>query len=211
MILSSVRLLPDERLYLHNLRGDVTAVRRVIRRQPGSNGKLAVAGLSTDPEWLEATVRRIDEPLAPSTDLPDGGRVGDWLLEVRLGDDPAWGLTRAELAFDTGLDPQRRATFQVQVNLRPPVNLSSKQIALEGDAEQMLLMSVRSGVPADDLTIDSEPEALQVRVEPFGVRRYKLHVSWPEASGTRESNGSVTIRIGDAPYVVPVTRSEGGG
>jgi hypothetical protein len=178
--------------------------RLLVRRDPTETGELHVTAVRPSADWFSVTATRLEEPLPAGDGLP-AGQPGDWLLEGRLAGNPPYGVTRGQLSFKTGLPRQPEMTVAVLANLRPPVQLTGEPIQLslgEGEtSEATVLFSVRPGLDPDALRIDPEPEALEVTLEPAGMRFYKALVRW---SGGRFHGGALVFKLGEERYRVPV-------
>jgi hypothetical protein len=202
-VISSTTLLPDDKIYLDNLHPDGVVQRRLVRGNPLDKGTLAIRQLQSSAPWLAVSARRLDAPLPETMGLP-ASRDGDWLLEVGVTGQIPYGAQSEKVTFVTGMERQPQVEIPVYARLLPPVNLASQTLVLEGDPSQVqetLVLSVRHGLEDQELRVESEPEALEVELEPAGGRSYKAHVRW---AGARRENGTIRFRINGETYPVAV-------
>jgi hypothetical protein len=159
--------------------------------------------------WLTASAVRLEQPRARGAGLP-AARPGDWLLEVRFRDDEVrFGRRAATVGFKTGLARQPSAEVEVESNIAPPVELSTKRLVLSprGTRESggTLFASVRAGLDPSLLRVDAEPEGLEVALEPATARMYQVDVLW---KGDKLEQGVLVFRMGHE--TVRVTVEQGG-
>jgi hypothetical protein len=207
-VISSATLIPDDQIYLDNLTENGTLQRRIVRANPLDKGELDIRGIESSAPWLRVTARELDGPLPEDMRLPPS-REGDWLLEITVQGEIPYGAKSERVKFDTGLARQPRVELPVYARLLPPVNLSSQTLVLAGDdptqVEETLVLSVRHGLPAEELRVEAEPEALRVELEPSGGRTYKAHVRW---AGAQREKGTIRFRIAGETYPVAVEWGE---
>ena len=125
-VLTSIVVLPGDRVKMSNLREGMSSSTLLIRKEPNETGVLEVRNLETSAPWLLARVRKL-EAVRPATDRVPEGQPGDWLLEVEISAQPESivpGVQKEEIRFDTGLELQPTVTLPVAVYYRPPPNPS---------------------------------------------------------------------------------------
>lgn len=206
-VLASVMVLPRESVHLTNLRRGMERASLIIRRDPSESGEVALSGVQSSAEWISARVRRLDTPEAVAEGLPHSV-PGDWLLEIDLTAAPPYGRSQQKVRFKTGLPRQPEVELPLLVDLRPPVNLPSDRLLLPAAAEgevatHTLSFSLRNGVDPSGLSVEGEPETLDVEVDRSGPRGWQALVRWPE-DGRQE--GRITFRAGDETQSLPVIR-----
>lgn len=207
VVVGSVIVLPREHLVIGGPPGRSGGSRVLVRQDPTEIGKLQIEELSTSLPWLSASARKLEEPMPPGDGLPRG-EIGDWLVEVEVEDraQVGTGRSRAELRFKTGLKRQPEVAVPITVDLRPPVNLSVPRLVLlppaEGEAAtKTVLATVRRGLDADALEVDTGNPALEAELEPVGPRRFKVHFTW---NGEELGDTSVLFKVGRESHQLPV-------
>jgi hypothetical protein len=207
VVLGSVVVLPREHLVIGGPPGRSGGSRVLVRRDPMETGKLQVAELETSQPWLSAKARKLEEPTPPGEGLPKG-EIGDWLVEVDVEDrsQVVSGRSRAELRFKTGLKRQPEVSIPITVDLRPPVNLSVPRLVFlppaEGEvASRTVVATVRRGLDANTLEVETGHPALKAELEPVGPRRFNVHFSW---TGEELGDAAVLFRVGPESHQLPV-------
>jgi hypothetical protein len=207
VVLGSVVVLPREQLVIGGPAGRIGGSRVLVRQDPLETGKLEITDLETTSPWLSATARRLEEPTPPGEGLPKG-QIGDWLVEVAIDDSgrTSTGRTRDELRFKTGLKRQPEVSIPITVDLRPPVNLSVPRLVLippaEGEvASKTVMATVRRGLEANALKVETGNPALEAKLDLVGPRRYEVHFTW---NGEELGDASVLFRVGSESHRLPV-------
>jgi hypothetical protein len=213
VILGSVIVLPREYITVGGPPTGKRGSKVLVRQDPLESGELTITDLKTSLPWLEARAERLEQKRPPSDGLPVG-RPGDYLLEVEAERPPEIPSerTRAQLSFKTGLKRQPEVTIPINIDLRPPVILSTKRLLLAPPADGevtngTILVSVRPGLNPGLLRAEASPDSLKVELEPAGSRRFKAHVSW---DGGKLEGGAVIFNVGGESHELPV-QSAGSG
>lgn len=212
IVLGSVIVLPREHIVIGGPPGRSGGSRVLVRRDPTESGELKIADLRTSLPGLSAEARRLEEPTPPGQGLPKG-EVGDWLVEVSVEDRSkiSAGRSRAELNFKSGLKRQPDVSIPITVDLRPPVNLSVPRLVLQPPADgevadKTVMATVRRGLDANALKVETGSPALKAELEPVGPRRFKVHFSW---TGEDLGDAAVVFRVGSESHQLPVKVAPG--
>ncbi len=207
IVLGSVVVLPREHLVIGGPGGLYGGSRVLVRQDPTETGKLHIQELTTSLPWLSASARKLEEPTPPGDGLPRG-EIGDWLVEVGIEDQNQVrpGSSRAELRFKTGLKRQPEVTIPIMVDLRPPVTLSVPRLVFlppaKGEvATKTVMATVRRGLEASELVVETGSPAIQAELEPAGPSRFKVHFTW---NGEELGDAAVLFRVGPESYQLPV-------
>jgi hypothetical protein len=208
-VVTSIEILPSDAVLLRTRPGHDTAARVLVRKDSTEAGKLVVRDLVTSEEWLTAKAEELTARRPAGGGLPEG-LPGDWLIDVALKGWPTTGHTTASVRFATGLPREPTSTITLDVETRPPVNVSSLPVdhaaSPDGSARGTVFLSVREGLdPAELRIVDAAPEQVGARLEPAGGRMYRLHVEWRRS---REASGTVKLQIGGEAFDVPLQWSE---
>ncbi len=200
-VVGSVVVLPDERFVLGNVGSTRRFMERLVQKDPTEKGELEISDIRTSFPWLTATARQLTENRPGARNRP-GGRVGDWILELQVEGSPGYSKQEGTVEFKTGLERQPMVSLPVRIDFRAPVNLSKRAIELQGKpAKDTVLLSVRRGLDAEQLTVEAEPESLKVKLEKSGERMFKAHVEW---SGGAATEGVVTFGLDQDRIELPV-------
>ncbi len=200
-VVGSVVVLPDERFVLGNVGHTRRFMERVVQKDPTETGKLKITDIRTSFPWLTAGARQLTENRPGERNRP-GGRVGDWVVELKVDGSPGYSKQEGTVEFKTGLERQPVVSLPVRIDFRAPVNLSKRALELEGkQATDTVLLSVRRGLDPEQLTVQAEPESLKVELEKSGERMYKAHVEWRGGAATE---GVVTFGLDQDRIELPV-------
>jgi hypothetical protein len=176
----------------------------IVRRDATERGKLVIRDLVASVDWIDVTARELTERRPAGDGLPET-LPGDWLIELGVRGWPSAGLSHASLKFATGLPREPTVTIPLDVELQPPVNVSSVPIVLragpEGPGRSLVLLSVREGLDPKSLAVETSPPEMVARLEPAGGRMYRMHVEW---ASPRRTAGRVKLRVGSEAFEVPV-------
>jgi hypothetical protein len=203
-VLSIVTLLPREIMAVSNAGPQRDRSRVLIRKDPNEPGELKITELSSSVPWVAAEATRLEEPRPAADGLP-AGRPGDWLLAVNAVEPVRYERRRTEIKFKTGLQRQAEMTVPVMVDLRPPVNVSMREVRIQpprdgSPSTATVAVSLRRGLEGP-LAVEVEPELLSVELVKTGPRFYKAHVSWEEGE---LATGSIVFSVGEERVSVPV-------
>ena len=213
-VLGSVILLPRASLSI-GWQTQSTNRRLLVRKDPSEEGELVVSGLSTGKPWLKASARRV-EVMEPGGDGFPAAAPGDWIVDLELGEKAQSGVSREELRFKTGLPREPEVGVPVVVTMLPAVALRPESLVLPMPApgrqvEAPILVVVRRDVGSEALEAEVVPETFAVRLEKSGGRHYKAMVSWTDSGPDTAREGTVTFRLGEDSFEVPVRVGEPAG
>ncbi len=201
-VVGAVSVLPDDDVLLVTRPGSLPASRRVIRKETGVAGDLEVSALAPSAAWLQAKAR----PLALARPAGDGlpeVLPGDWLIEVSVVGEPAYGRRRESVQFSTGLAREPRTAITVSTDFVAPINVSVPRVALSARApRETVLISVREGSDPEQLRVETRPEALRAAIEPAGDRFFRIEVSGSEALAGAPA--AVVFWLGAEQFRLPV-------
>lgn len=202
-VVTSVIVLPNEAIPIQC--GNPT-VRRLIQKDPTESGTLEISGLTASVPWLSAKVERVQAMLPPGADGVPEAHPGDWLLFVEMTDAAPMGRSMQSIEFKTGLARQPVVQLRVTTYVQPAINLSKQRIVLPTAAsasEDMLTLTLRQGLDAEVVKVESQPQTMKVELVPAGQRHYRVLVHW---EGSQPEEGSITFHVGAEQVVLPVQR-----
>jgi hypothetical protein len=201
-VVGGVNVLPDDQIHLVNRPGQIATGRRVIRKDPSSVGDLVVSSIAPSVAWLQASARELTEPRPAGDGLPEI-LPGDWLFEVAVTGEPAYGAQRASIRFATGLSREPLTAVAVTTDLRSPVNLSKSSVVLSAEApSDTIVVSVREGADPAALRVEARPPALQVELEPVAGRFFRVEVAGSDALSGQPA--AIIFRLGAEQLRLPV-------
>jgi hypothetical protein len=212
VVLGSVAVLPREHIMIGGPADRSGGSKVLVRQDPTETGELQISDLQASLPWLSAEAHRLEDPMAAAGGLPKG-EAGDWLLEVKIADrsQARTGHARAELHFKTGLKRQPEVSIPITVDLRPPVNLSVPRLVFEKPAEgevaeKTILATVRRGLDANKLEVETGTPSIVAELEPSGPRRFKVHFTW---TGGELKDASILFKVGSESHHLPVKVAPG--
>jgi hypothetical protein len=181
----------------------------LVRTEPSETGVVEIVDVKPSVPWLVATVERLEEP-RPGGDGVPAGIPGDWLIGVTLGPSAPFGRFRESLQVRTGLEREPELTIPVIVTRQAPILLSAERVVFPRESDpseqpQTVLLSVRRDLDPADLTVETDADLLTVELEPSGERGYKVRVRW---EGDERPHGTITFRVGNESYELPVAEPE---
>jgi hypothetical protein len=207
-VVASVDVLPSKEVFLRTRPGHPAAARVIVRRDETEQGRLVIRDVVASAPWIDVTATELTEHRPPVDGLPEAF-PGDWLLELGVRGWPSVGRSHETVKFSTGLSREPTVTIPLDVELRPPVNVSAVPIVLQagpgGSGRSMVVLSVRDGLDPRALAVETTPPELAARLEPAGGRMYRMYVEWA-ARGA--GAGRVKLRVGNEVFEVPVEWAE---
>jgi len=201
-VIGAVRVLPVGDVFLYNRVGRLPWTSRLLSKHPDEEGELEVADIKPSADWLVVRATKLEAPREAGGGLPEAS-AGDWILEVGVKGEVAYGRSEQSVEFSTGLSREPVASVPVVLDLRPPVNLSMSEIVLSsGKPRETIVLSVREGADPSALRAEAESDGLQLELEPAGVRFFKVHVTGSDALG--DSGGAILFHVGLETLRLPV-------
>ena len=190
-----------------------TPARILIRRDPTEQGEFRFTDLTTSVPWVKVSSRAVTADEAAHDGLPDA-RSGDVELTMVAEGAPV-GVHLQSVTFKTGLAREPLVTVPVRVVTRPPIHLQPSELILNpdpnvpGTASGQVLGSLREDVDAKDLVVSADAPAFKVRLEPPGVRAFRVIVEWSGSAENTPTETTVRFRAGEqsAPLRVRVNLS----
>ena len=204
VVRASVAILPAANARLSNVRRDADRVLLLVKKDPTEKGELRIHDLRASVPWITTEARRLNIIRHAADGIPTG-RVGDWIVELGIGDKVEYGSRNERVHFSTGLAREPEISFPVGVVLQTPVNTSVEQVMIvPGQPVEPLLLVVRRGIDPETLQVEAEPASLGIQVTATGPRHFKVELQW---DGGEAAEGSLSIRVADKqPFQLPVIR-----
>jgi hypothetical protein len=193
-VLTSVEILPGDKIVLGNGRGLKTEQELLVLKSPDETGVLTIGELESDNPGLEIEAERFEQ----RTNVPFLGTAaaGDWKLRVRLRPDAAAGSSNSTLRFSTGLEREPSVTVTVKTNVARPVNLVKDRVKLARGPENALSVHamVRRGLDVSAMRVQSPHKGLLVTAEPGEGRAWTLRLEATDAKTLPA--GEYKVRLG---------------
>lgn len=204
-VVGSVNLFPRDKARLSDRTPGGDTATMLIRKEESESGVLEIADVQPGEPWLKVRATRLDERVrvAPGTPMPS---VGDWRLDLSIGDDAPYGWSVTEVTLKTGLPRQPSIVIPVRVERAPPVDLSKNvvQLPATGPFEDAVLVSVRSTLDPTLLEVETEAGGVDLQLEPAGGSHYRLKVLW---NGKKFPKSPIVFVLGDERLEVPFERA----
>ncbi len=204
-VIGSVDFLPPMNLTLSSRRPEFTETAVLLRKTADEAGDFVVGSVRASVPWLAVEVVRLTEKRPAAGGLPTG-RPGDWLLTARLQGQVPHGRSEPEITITTGLELEPEIVIPIKVDYQPAMRLSRPSVVLQGTSASSgtsVMVTLREGVEAKQVTLTSEPADLAVDVKDWGSGRLELTLRW---LGESAGNGAVTLNVGTEEFHLPVRR-----
>ncbi|HKQ61365.1 MAG TPA: DUF1573 domain-containing protein [Candidatus Polarisedimenticolaceae bacterium] len=185
----------------------------LVRKDETESGELRVAEVTTSAPWLIASARRVDSAQPVAEPLP-AAMAGDYILEVRVGEDVTDAPGPQTVTFHTGLPREPVVTVPVSVSFRSPLRLQYAQLLLRpgaaGDKQRTasLTATMRPGLAKEQLKATAMPEPFAVKLERDGERNYTATVTWQPTGDAAPKDGSVVFEVAGQTVTLPVHVAE---
>lgn len=201
-VVGAVLVLPAEDVFLYNRVGHLAAARVLLHKNADEPGELEIEGLRPSVAWLAVSAERLDAARGAGDGLPEA-EPGDWVLEIAIQGEPAYGRREEAVRFATGLSQEPEVVIPVVLDLRPPVILATSELSLTPQAPtETVVLAVREGIHPSLLRAEAEPEALEFELESAGGRYFKLHVTGSDALAGQTA--AIVFHVGLETMRLPV-------
>jgi hypothetical protein len=210
-VIGSVQILPVNRLVLR-YKQEPPIGHLLIRQDPTETGELNVSDVIASEDWLELSVRKLEE--ATKIDERLEGLPGDWLLEATVPDRPQAGMSRATIKFKTGLTREPVFSIPITVTSRQFGVPSTRRLDLNWDEETgitsgRMTFDVMSGLLMANVEVSVTPEEYEVETKQLTVKKMEVIVRSKEPQGKivlQSSQIMVRFQSGNKYVTVPARR-----